>query len=387
LATDAGRDAHEGVAFGSMANDDQSRNALSKLGELRTQIDAVDEQILALLERRAATVEQVAEVKREAGLASFYDPERERAVLDRVSQKGAGAFPRDAIRSVFREIMSGCLSLESPITVAFLGPEGTFSHMAARHLFGLAARYREASTIHGVLDAVRRGDALSGVVPVENSTDGSVTSSLDALGEADLLIRQELIFEVSYCLLSRAGSMSSISRVYGTAQALEHCRIWLTKHVGEAQIVQTSSTSAAAREAAADDRIAAIGNKLAADLFGLAIASEDIQDHPDHATRFVVLATADAPRTGLDKTTLAFSLPDAGARGALKRVLEVFDTAGVNICRIESRPRSTKTWEYLFWVDVEGHRVDPAVASLIDQLQARCQIVKVLGSYPRHETR
>ncbi|HEY3593311.1 MAG TPA: chorismate mutase, partial [Polyangiaceae bacterium] len=212
-----------------MANDDQSRNALSKLGELRTQIDAVDEQILALLERRAATVEQVAEVKREAGLASFYDPERERAVLDRVSQKGAGAFPRDAIRSVFREIMSGCLSLESPITVAFLGPEGTFSHMAARHLFGLAARYREASTIHGVLDAVRRGDALSGVVPVENSTDGSVTSSLDALGEADLLIRQELIFEVSYCLLSRAGSMSSISRVYGTAQALEHCRIWLTK--------------------------------------------------------------------------------------------------------------------------------------------------------------
>jgi chorismate mutase/prephenate dehydratase len=360
---------------------------VSKLGELRTQIDAIDEQILALLERRAKTVEHVAEAKRQAGLSSFYDPERERAVLDRMVQKGAGQFPPDAIRSVFREIMSGCLSLEAPITIAFLGPEGTFSHMAARHLFGLAARYREATTINGVFDAVRRGDALCGVVPVENSTDGSVTSTLDALGDADLLIRQELILEVSYCLLSRGGSMSSIERVYGTAQALEHCRLWLTKHVGGAQIVQTASTSAAAREASTDERVAAIGNKLAAELFGLAIASERIQDHSEHATRFVVLAPEDAPRTGLDKTTLAFSLPDAGARGALKRVLEVFDGAGVNLSRIESRPRSGKGWEYLFWVDVDGHRLDPSVATLIEQLRARCEVVKVLGSYPRHENR
>jgi chorismate mutase/prephenate dehydratase len=360
---------------------------LSKLGELRAQIDALDEQMLALLERRAHTVEQIAEAKRQAGVASFYDPERERAVLDRVTKKGAGQFPREAIRSVFREIMSGCLSLEAPITIAFLGPEGTFSHMAARHLFGLAARYREATTINGVFDAVRRGDALGGVVPVENSTDGSVTSTLDALSDCELLIRQELVLEISYCLLTRAGSMSSIERVYGSAQALEHCRLWLAKHVGAAQIVQTASTSAAAREASADERAAAIGNKLAAEIFGLAISSERIQDRPEHATRFVVLATQDAPRTGVDKTTLAFSLPDAGARGALRRVLEVFDTAEVNLSRIESRPRSGKPWEYLFWVDVEGHRLDPAVATLLEQLRTRCEVVKVLGSYPRHENR
>lgn len=360
---------------------------MSKLGELRAQIDALDEQMLALLERRAHTVEQIAEAKRQAGVASFYDPERERAVLDRVTKKGAGQFPREAIRSVFREIMSGCLSLEAPITIAFLGPEGTFSHMAARHLFGLAARYREATTINGVFDAVRRGDALGGVVPVENSTDGSVTSTLDALSDCELLIRQELVLEISYCLLTRAGSMSSIERVYGSAQALEHCRLWLAKHVGAAQIVQTASTSAAAREASADERAAAIGNKLAAEIFGLAISSERIQDRPEHATRFVVLATQDAPRTGVDKTTLAFSLPDAGARGALRRVLEVFDTAEVNLSRIESRPRSGKPWEYLFWVDVEGHRLDPAVATLLEQLRTRCEVVKVLGSYPRHENR
>jgi chorismate mutase/prephenate dehydratase len=357
---------------------------LKKLGELRAQIDAIDEQILALLGERAKTVEQVAEAKRQAGLSSYYDPERERAVLARVINMGAGSFPRDAIRSVFREIMSGCLSLEAPITVAFLGPEGTFSQMAARHLFGLAARYREATTINGVFDTVRRGDALCGVVPVENSTDGSVTSTLDALVDGDLLIRQELILEVSYCLLGRAGALSSLERVYGSAQALEHCRLWLAKHLASAQIVQTISTSTAAREASADERAAAIGNKLAAELWGLEILNERIQDHLEHATRFVVLAEKDAPRTGADKTTLAFSLPDAGARGALKRVLEVFDQAEVNLSRIESRPLGSRAWEYLFWVDVEGHRLDPAVAYLIEQLRTRCEIVKVLGSYPRH---
>jgi chorismate mutase/prephenate dehydratase len=356
---------------------------LSKLADLRSQIDAIDEQILGLLEHRAATVEQVADAKRTAGLPTFYDPERERAVLDRVVKKGAGAFPREAIRSVFREIMSGCLSLEAPITVAFLGPEGTFSHMAARHLFGLAARYREATTINGVFDAVRRGDALCGVVPVENSTDGSVTSTLDALDDGGLLIRQELILEVDYCLLSRAKAPSSVERVHGSAQALAHCQLWLGKHLAGAQIVQTNSTAAAAREASADERAAAIGNKLAAELWGLAILGERIQDHAESATRFVVLAPEDAPRTGADKTTLAFCLPDAGARGALKRVLEIFDRAEVNICRIESRPRGTKAWEYLFWVDIEGHRHDPPVAHLIEQLRTRCEVVKVLGSYPR----
>ena len=355
---------------------------MGKLDDLRAQIDAIDEAILGLLERRAAVAEQAAEAKREAGAASYYDPERERAVLDRLAQKGAGKFPSQAIRPVFREIMSGCLSLQTPITVVFLGPEGGFSHMAARHLFGLAARYREAGTIHGVFDAVRRGDAISGVVPVENSAGGTITHTLDALVDGDLFIRQELVLEASQCLVSR-GELSSIERVYAHPLVLAECQLWLARNLPGAQVVQTSSTSSAAREALADERAAAIGTRLAGELFGLSIVAERIQDRAESATRFVIIAREDAPRTGADKTTLAFSLHDAGARGALKRALEIFDEEGINLSRIESRPKGTTPWEYVFLVDVEGHRLDPPVASVIQKLTSRCGSVKLLGSYPR----
>lgn len=356
---------------------------MSKLDDLRGQIDAIDEAILGLLERRASTVEEVAEAKREAGLASYYDPERERAVLDRLAQEGAGRFPRDAIRSVFREIMSGCLSLQAPVTIAFVGPEGSFSQMAARHVFGLAARYREAPTIHAVFDSVHRGNALCGVVPAENSTEGAISHTLDALVDSDLLIRQELILEASQCLLSRAEQVSSVERVYASPQALAQCQLWLAQNLAGAQRVQTISASAASREALADEHAAAIGSRLAAELCGLGVLGERIQDRSENATRFVIVAKKDAPRTGADKTTLAFSLPDAGARGALKRALEVFDEEGINLSRIESRPKGSKPWEYLFLVDVEGHRLEPPIAALIEKLQTRCDMVKVLGSYPR----
>jgi chorismate mutase/prephenate dehydratase len=332
---------------------------LGKLDDLRARIDAIDEAILGLLEQRATVAEEAAAAKREAGAVSYYDPERERAVLDRLVQKGAGKFPNQAIRPVFREIMSGCLSLQTPITVVFLGPEGAFSHMAARHLFGLAARYREAATIHGVFDAVRRGDAISGVVPVENSAEGSISHTLDALVDGDLSIRQELILEASQCLISRAAQLSSIERVYAHPQVLGECQVWLARNLPGAQFVHTSSTSSAAREALADEHAAAIG------------------------ARFVVIAREDAPRTGHDKTTLAFALHDAAERGALKRALEVFDEDGINLSRIESRPKGTKPWEYVFLVDVEGHRLDPLVASVIRKLAQQCGYVKILGSYPR----
>ena len=356
---------------------------MGKLDDLRARIDAIDEAILGLLEQRATVAEQAADAKREAGAASYYDPERERAVLDRLVQKGAGKFPNQAIRPVFREIMSGCLSLQTPITVVFLGPEGAFSHMAARHLFGLAARYREAASIDGVFDAVRRGDAISGVVPVENSAEGSITHTLDALVDGDLSIRQELILEASQCLISRAGQLSSIERVYAHPQVLGECQLWLGRNLPGAQFVHSSSTSSAAREALADEHAAAIGARLAGELFGLPIAAERIQDRPESATRFVIIARQDAPRTGHDKTTLAFALHDAAERGALKRALEVFDEDGINLSRIESRPRGTKPWEYVFLVDVEGHRLDPLVAGVIQKLAQRCSNVKILGSYPR----
>ena len=356
---------------------------MGKLEDLRSEIDALDDRILAMLEQRAGIVMHVAEAKRDAGCLTFHDPERERHVIDRLMAKGAGRFPRDAIRSVFREIMSGCLSIEQPVSISFLGPEATFSHMAARHLFGLAARYREATTIEGVFDTVRRGDAQYGVVPFENSSEGSVTFTLDALIEGGLFIRQEAVLPVSLCLLSRAAGLTKIERVYSHPQPLGQCRMWLAKNLPGCQIVQTTSTSAAAREALEDDRAAAVASKLAADLYGLNVLRDGIQDREENATRFVVIAREDAPRTGDDKTSLVFSLPNAAERGALKRVLEVFDRCEINLTRIESRPKGQKAWEYIFLADLEGHRIDRGIASAVAELGKMCDMVKVLGSYPK----
>jgi chorismate mutase/prephenate dehydratase len=349
----------------------------------RKRIDAIDDQLLALLDERASVAEEIGTIKRGAGAATLHDPEREERVLGRLAAKGAGRFPRSAIRSVFREVISACLSLEQPVAVAFLGPEGTFAHMAARHLFGLAAHYREATTIDGVFDAVRTGDAAYGVVPVENSTEGSVTTSADALIDGNLLVRQELVLDVSQVLLARAGlNLSSIDRVYSHPQALAQCRVWLAKNIPSAQLVQTTSTSAAAREALGDERGAAIGSKLAAEIYGLETLREGIHDRPENATRFFVLAKKDAPRTGKDKTTIAFSVKDG--RGALRNVLGVFDDAGINLTRIESRPSRQKRWDYVFLADLEGHREDETVARAIADLGSQCDMVKVLGSYPRY---
>ncbi len=228
------------------------------LDDLRLRIDAIDDEILALLERRADVVAGVARAKAEAGLAA-YDPARERAVLERLAQRGAGRFPRESIVAVYREVMSACLSLQAPVAVAFLGPEGTFTHIAAREIFGLAARYAEAATIEGVFDAVRRSAVAYGVVPIENSTEGSVTHAADALLEGGLFIRRELVLEVSHCLLSNAERLTAVERVYSHPQALAQCRAWLAKNLSSAQLVQTSSTAGAAREASADAAGAAVG--------------------------------------------------------------------------------------------------------------------------------
>jgi chorismate mutase/prephenate dehydratase len=348
----------------------------------RKRIDDIDDQLLTLLEARAAVADEIGSIKRSAGAQTLHDPEREERVLARLAARGAGRFPTSAIRSVFREIISACLSLEQPVAVAFLGPEGTFAHMAARHMFGLAAHYREATTIDGVFDAVRTGDVAYGVVPIENSTEGSVTTSADALIEGDLVVRQELVLDIAHALLGRAGlGLSSIDRVYSHPQALAQCRIWMAKNVPGAQLVQTTSTAAAAREALADERGAAIGSRLAAEIYGLEPLREGIHDRPENATRFFVLAKKDAPRTGQDKTTIAFSVKDG--RGALRDVLTVFDDASVNLTRIESRPSRQKRWDYVFLVDLEGHREDEHVARALAGLGSRCDMVKVLGSYPR----
>jgi chorismate mutase/prephenate dehydratase len=278
--------------------------------------------------------------------------------------------------------MSACLALQDPVKVAFLGPAGTFTHAAARSMFGLAASTIEAPTIDGVFDAVRKGQASFGVVPAENSTEGSVTRTVDALIDGGILIRREHVLEVNHCLLGHPSGLSEIERVYSHPQALAQCRGWLALNVPSAQLVQTPSTAAAAREAEADAQSAAIGARVAAEVYGLKIIRERVQDQEENATRFFLIAREDAPPSGDDKTSLVFSVKDG--RGALKQVLEIFDQEEINLTRIESRPSRQRAWDYVFLVDLEGHRSDPRVAQAIARLDNRCPLVRLLGSYPRY---
>lgn len=355
--------------------------AIPGLDEQRQKIDSLDDRILSLLAERAGVARDIAGVKRAARVPVFHDPERERRVLERLVAKGGKSFPPDAIRAVFREVMSACLSLEKPLRVAYLGPEGTFSQLAARRLFGLQAQYRECATIEAVFEATSSGDTTYGVVPFENSTEGAVSMTSDALLEGDLMIRQEYVLPIAHCLLSQSTSLSRITTLYSHPQALGQCRNWISKHLPRATVVQTTSTSAAAREAKADERAGAIAADLAAEIHGVPIARANIQDRSENATRFVVLGKEDAPPTGKDRTTIAFGVADQ--KGALRRVLSVLEDSEVNLTRIESRPNRTRPWHYVFLVDVEGHRADPALANALKAAKKSTDFVKVFGSYPR----
>ncbi len=350
------------------------------LPELRSVVDQIDDELIGLLERRASLVDEVASAKREAGLP-LHDPDRERLVLERLGARAKGKFPAQAIEAVYREIMSACLALQQPMAVGYLGPEGTFSHMAARTLFGLGVRYVELPTIAAVADAVRRGHVDYGVAPIENSTEGSVSYTLDCLLDGGVHLRREWILPVEQALLGRALNLAQITRVVSHPQAFGQCREWLAKHLPHAQLVHSTSTAAAAREAAGDPSTAAIASRLAAELHGLPVLVAAVQDRTENATRFVLLAKEDSRPTGDDKTTMAFSLRDG--KGALRRILEVFENEGVNLTRIESRPSREKAWDYVFIVDLEGHREESHVARAITELEQRCPVVRVFGSYPR----
>lgn len=350
----------------------------------RERIDRLDDAILDMLVERANIARTVGDAKRRANMAVFHDPEREERVLARLGRKAQGRFPPDTVRTVWREVISACLSVEQPLRVAFLGPAGTFSQLASRKLFGLQARYRDCATIHAVFDAVSSGDVTYGVVPVENSTEGAVSTTTDALLDGTLRIRQELILPIELCLLSRSTSLANIERVYSHPQAIAQCQKWLTRNLPRAQVIHSTSTTAAVVEAANDERAAALASELASELHGVPIRQSDIQDLRDNATRFVVVAKEDAPVTGHDRTTLAFGVRDK--KGALRRVLQAFEEAEVNLTRIESRPSKKKAWHYVFLIDVDGHRTDASVTRGLRALRKHVDFVKIIGSYPRAAT-
>ncbi|HTQ02864.1 MAG TPA: prephenate dehydratase [Polyangiaceae bacterium] len=264
--------------------------------------------------------------------------------------------------------------------VAFMGPLGTFSDIAVRAVFPRQPTV-ETSTIPAVIDCVERGAAEFGVVPIENSTEGGVSATLASLLESTLLIRGELVILVSLCLAARHFELGRIKRVVSHPQPLGQSRRWLARELPNAELVSMSSTTAAAREAARDDETAAVTSRLGAELSSLAIVAEDIQDHAENATRFVIVGREDAARTGQDKTSLVFST--AHERGALRRALAAFDDEGINLTRIESRPAPSRRWEYVFFTDIEGHRTDPHVVRALERLTHEGGTVRIFGSYPR----
>jgi chorismate mutase/prephenate dehydratase len=353
---------------------------MSTLDDLRTQIDSVDDEIVRLLDARARLVKEVGQVKAQLG-QPFYVPDRERAILERLSKSHAGDFPTEALKPVFSEIISACLSLEQALKVAFLGPEATFTHMAARARFGLSARYVPAATIAGVFAEVEKKLAHLGVVPIENSTEGVVSSTLDLFVDSPLTIMGEIVLEVSHCLLTRSGTLDGIQKVYSHPQALAQCRRWLSESLPSAALIEVASTALAARLAKDDPASAAVASELAGKLNDLKIAKPKIEDEVRNVTRFFVIGREQPKPTGRDTTSLMFSFARADQPGALREVLEIL--RGINLSRIESRPSRRRAWEYLFFADLDGHVAEPKIAEAITALEARCELVKVLGSYPK----
>ena len=353
------------------------------LTDLRRAIDAVDDQVLALLNRRAGLAADVGRLKSEtAPEALFHAPKREREILARLEAENAGPFPRAAIRTIFQEIMSACLSLEKPLRVAFLGPEGTFTHLAARQQFGGSSQALPQGTIQAVFQAVERDRADYGVVPVENATEGAVDTTLDAFLDSPLRICAEILLPVDQALLLRPDlDFGGVRRVYSHPQALGQCRRWLEAHLPQADRIEAPSTSEAARLAREDAEGAAVASELAAELFGLKVAETKIQDLAANATRFLVLGPKAAEPTGRDRTTLLAMAQDGP--GALLRLLEPLARRGLNLSRIQSRPTRRKLWEYAFFLDVEGHASDSLLAEALVELQSACASLKVLGSYPQ----
>lgn len=355
----------------------QNKNTIKGL---RREIDAVDDKILDLLNRRAELVVEVGRLKSSKN-DSFHVPSREREIYDRLTSGNPGPFPNEGLRSVFREIISASLALEAPMKVAFFGPKATFTHQAAMQQFGLSAELVPQKSIPAVFEEVEKGRVQYGVVPVENSTEGMVSHTLDMFMESELKINAEVLLEIHHYLLSRTGRFDDIKKVYSHLQPIAQCRDWLAENLPNIPVVDVASTAVAAQIVSEDYTAAAIASELAASMYDLKIVRERIEDQVNNFTRFLIIARKLADSSGDDKTSLMFSVKDEV--GILYRMLEPFAKRGINLSKIESRPLKKKAWEYIFFLDLAGHINDPAIAEAVQELKQCCQFVKILGSYPR----
>lgn len=350
------------------------------LDHIRQSIDSIDQQLLALLSQRADLVHEVGLVKKRDGL-QIYAPEREEALLRRLMAINTGRLPEKSIRAIYREIMSAALALEDDLKIAYLGPEGTWTHQAAIKKFGHSVAYSAQPNFAEVFDQVARRAADYGVVPIENSTEGAVSHTLDLFVDSPLHICAQILLRIENGLMS-AIPREDIKVLYSHPQVFGQCRNWILRHFPEAELVEVSSTTKAAQMARdhAGQGAAALGGPLAAELYGLALLESSIQDRATNTTRFLVLGEKTCPPTGRDRTSLLFAVRDQP--GSLVRALQAFDRFHINLSKIESRPSKRKDWEYVFYVDLAGHCEDPDLAQALDELQTHCSLVKLLGSYP-----
>jgi len=351
------------------------------LQEHRGAIDKLDKKIVALLNERTKHVLEIGAIKLADG-EEIYAPHRELSVLDRVCKSNDGPITNDSLRAIYREIMSSALSLEKTMTIAYFGPEATFTHQAAIKKFGSSLNYSPHKTIADVFTEVSKRRADYGVVPVENSTEGMVTHTLDMLVESELKIVSQIVLRIQQCLISNSKA-GEIKKIYSHPQPIAQCRQYLQTHLPNAELVETSSTTRAAELAAKEPGTAAIASALAAERYGLEVLEKDIQDSSSNATRFYVLGRQCSPPTGHDRTSLMLSIADKV--GALHRALTPFNKYKLNMTRIESRPNKKKAWEYFFFVDCDGHFLDKKLGKALLEIEKECNFLKVLGSYPHGE--
>ena len=367
----------------------KKKKAQPEIEGLRSRIDDVDRRLHALINERARLARQVGVSKgKEGRLVDFYRPEREAQVLRMALERNAASRASGALRDeevvrLFREIMSACLAQEEPLKIGFLGPEGTFSQTAVYKHFGHSARALALSTIDEVFHEVEAGHADFGVVPIENSTEGSVNHTLDRFLVSPLRICGEVELRIRQNLMGKMRSLREVKRICSHPQSLAQCRQWLQEHLPDVEIIAESSNAEAARRARDEKGTAAIAGETAAEVYGLTILAADIEDRADNSTRFLVIGRRTFGRSGRDRTTLLVSTGHTEAPGALYRLLEPLAKNRVSLTRIESRPSQRRKWDYVFFIDLEGHIDDAPVARALERLKSRASLYRVLGSYPR----
>jgi chorismate mutase/prephenate dehydratase len=359
-------------------------DAAGALDALRADIDAVDEQLHQLLNQRAKLAQRAGISKHQDGhTVDYYRPEREAEVLRRALERNPGPLRNEEIVRLFREIMSACLAQEEPLKVAFLGPEGTFTQQALFTHFGHSVRALALSTVDEVFQEVEAGHADFGIVAIENSSEGTITNTLDRFLTSPLHICGEVELRIHHCLMGKMDALPRVLRVCSHSQALAQCRGWLDEHLPEAERVPVASNAEGARRARDEQGSAAIAGETAAEVYGLNILVREIEDRADNATRFLVLGRKLLRPSGADRTTLLLSIGDTHSPGTLHRLLEPLARYGISMTRIESRPSRRRKWDYVFFIDIDGHAEDAGVRKALAALKQRASLFRVLGSYPR----